>query len=324
MTSPTLPAVAEAIRTPIRRFTQEFEPLRPDLYRYCRYLTHSPWDAEDLVQDTLTRAFVMLGMGHTPPVQPKPWLFKVASNRWINLCKKRRELLQSDVDESAHLPVDPRAMREAAGSLLVILPPQERAALVLKEVFDFSIEEISETLSTTSGAVKAALHRARGKVAEPTRSEDHSAPPAVIQQFCDAFNARDLDKVVSLLSKTVEVELSGTFVDAGVAVAKRSFGGLMFATEMAMNAGIPLEYRGDLLAEPPRFELEMHRGRPVVLTLWTHSDGHHVRGVSLLTASPSEITQIKTFMHAPELIEEVSKELGRSFRTNGYRSWELE
>jgi hypothetical protein len=46
-----LAALAEVIRQPFKQFTQEFEPLRPDLYRYCRYLTHTPWDAEDSVQD---------------------------------------------------------------------------------------------------------------------------------------------------------------------------------------------------------------------------------------------------------------------------------
>ena len=49
-------------------FLETYEPLRADLYRYCRHLTKSPWDAEDLAQDTLARAFVTLGqLGTTPP-----------------------------------------------------------------------------------------------------------------------------------------------------------------------------------------------------------------------------------------------------------------
>lgn len=43
------------------RFVDVYEPLRPELYRYCRYLSRSPWDAEDLTQDTLARAFATLG-----------------------------------------------------------------------------------------------------------------------------------------------------------------------------------------------------------------------------------------------------------------------
>jgi RNA polymerase sigma-70 factor, ECF subfamily len=322
MTTTSLSAVAQAIRGPFQQFTQEFEPLRPELYRYCRYLTRTPWDAEDLVQDTMVRGFVLLGTSHTAPVHPKAWLFRVASNRWLNLCKQRREEPNAEMGEAAHTPVDPKATREAAGSLVAGLAPQERAALILKEVFDFSLEEISQMLSTTVGGVKSALNRARGKVKEPNWNEQEVTPPAVLNEFCSAFNARDLDKVVSLLLETVEVELSGTFVDSGIEVAKRSFGGLMFATKMALEAGIPSAYRGSVQPVPPRFELRIHRGAPIILTFWKHDDGEHVRGVSLLTAEGNQITRIKTYMHSPELLAEVCKELGETFRSNGYRNWE--
>jgi RNA polymerase sigma-70 factor (ECF subfamily) len=322
MTTRNLSAVVEAIRGPFQQFTEEFEPLRPDLYRYCRYLTQTPWDAEDLVQDTLVRAFMLLGTSHNPPVHPKAWLFRVASNRWLNMYKQRREEPSADLREATHTPVDPKATREAASSLVAGLAPQERAALVLKEVFDFSLEEISEMLSTTVGGIKSALHRARGKVKERDWSGQEAAPPAILNEFCSAFNARDLDKVVSLLLETVQIELSGTFMDSGIDVAKRSFGGLMFATQMAMEAGIPSGYRGNIQPVPPRFELRMHRGAPIVLTFWKHDDGEHVRGVSLITAEGDQITQIKTYMHSPELLAEVCKELGETCRSNGYRNWE--
>ena len=76
--------LATAVQTSWRGFLETFEPLRADLYRYCRYLTRSAWDAEDLAQDTLARAFVTLGkLGESPP-NPKAWLFRVASNLWID------------------------------------------------------------------------------------------------------------------------------------------------------------------------------------------------------------------------------------------------
>lgn len=324
MTITNLSTVAESIRGPFRQFTQEFEPLRPELYRYCRYLTRTPWDAEDLVQDTPVRAFVLLGTSHGAPVHPKAWLFRVASNRWLSIYKQRREEPHAEPRERPDTPVEPKATREAAGTLFGGLAQQERAALVLKEVFEFSLEEIAATLSTTIGGVKSALHRARGKLEEPDWNGQDAAPPAVLSEFCSAFNARDLDKVVSLLLETVEVELSGTFADSGIEVAKRSFGGLMFATKMAMEAGIPSDYRGSVQPVPPRFELRMHRGVPIVLTFWTHDDGEHVRGVSLIIAEGDQISRIKTYMHSPELIEEVCKELRETSRSNGYRNWELQ
>src|SRR6185437_7269983 len=131
-----------------RRFLATYEPLRGDLYRYARYLTRSPWDAEDLVQDTLARAFVTLAqMGGDPP-NPRAWLFRVASNLWIDHVRRRREL---PVDEPAIAAHEPRATREAAGTLLVTLSPQERAAVVLKDVFELSLDEIAEALGTTVG-----------------------------------------------------------------------------------------------------------------------------------------------------------------------------
>jgi RNA polymerase sigma-70 factor, ECF subfamily len=51
----------ETVQGSWHRFLDAYEPLRPELFRYCRYLTRSPWDAEDLAQDALARAFVTLG-----------------------------------------------------------------------------------------------------------------------------------------------------------------------------------------------------------------------------------------------------------------------
>ena len=72
-------------------FLDVYEPLRSELYRYCRHLTRSAWDAEDLAQDTMARAFATLGrMGQAPP-NLRTWLFRVASNRWIDQMRKARE-----------------------------------------------------------------------------------------------------------------------------------------------------------------------------------------------------------------------------------------
>jgi RNA polymerase sigma-70 factor (ECF subfamily) len=56
----TVNDLPDAVGPPWRDFLERFEPLRPDLYRYCRYLAHSPWEADDLVQETLMRSFVAL------------------------------------------------------------------------------------------------------------------------------------------------------------------------------------------------------------------------------------------------------------------------
>lgn len=60
-------------------------------------------------------------------------------------------------------------VRDALAEVATLLAPQERAAAVLKDVFDLSLKEIAAMLDTTEGAVKAALHRGRGRLADPGR-----------------------------------------------------------------------------------------------------------------------------------------------------------
>src|SRR5689334_23476443 len=84
------PELAPGLRSAWHRFLTTYEPLRSELYRYCRHLTRSPWDAEDLAQDAMARAFVTLGqMGHAPP-NPRAWLFRVASNLWMDQRRRRK------------------------------------------------------------------------------------------------------------------------------------------------------------------------------------------------------------------------------------------
>ena len=70
MTTSDLPSTA---KQSWHRFLETYEPLRPELYRYCRYLTRSPWDAEDLAQDALARAFVTLARMTQEPANPRVW-----------------------------------------------------------------------------------------------------------------------------------------------------------------------------------------------------------------------------------------------------------
>jgi RNA polymerase sigma factor (sigma-70 family) len=77
-------SLASTVRGSWQQFLEAFESLRPELYRYCRHLTSSPWDAEDLAQDVLTRAFVTLGKLGAAPPNPRAWLFRVATNAWID------------------------------------------------------------------------------------------------------------------------------------------------------------------------------------------------------------------------------------------------
>jgi RNA polymerase sigma-70 factor (ECF subfamily) len=308
-----------------KRFVEQSEALRPDLYRYCRHLTRSPWEADDLVQDTLMRSFATLACLHQEIRNPRAWLFRIASKLWLNRVRDAREIATgaAEAPEPSVQPPDPRAMREAAGSLIAHLAPQERAAVVLKDVFDLSLDEIAEALLTTVGAVKAALHRARGKLAEPELANpDASPPPAVLDAFCVAFNARDLDGVTSLLLSNVVVEFPGLAIEYGAEMARNgSLRGVLFGDPSTDRGGIAPEFRAGVLPRVPRLEVRAHRGEHLLLGWFAHRDGEAVRAISRVSLAGDRIACLRTYLHAPEVLSEVCAELGVPFRSSGYRYW---
>jgi RNA polymerase sigma-70 factor (ECF subfamily) len=351
-------AFTGGLKTSWHRFLELYEPLRPRLYRFCRYLTRSPWDAEDLVQDVLARAFTTLAQLQEPPRSPQAWLIRVASNLWID--RMRAAGVRSAVaapagaaagaDGERELKVvaaaaavagaDARATREAAGTLLVQLAPQERAAVVLKDVFDLELDEIAEALSTTVGAVKAALHRGRGKLAEPASDAARTPVPAALDAFCAAFNARDLDRLTALLLDHAAVEVVGASAVYGREAARGTvLTGMLFGSRrmsVLVNdgdcIGIDLRFSQDVLPEPARLELRPHRGEILLLSWYAHRDGEFVRAVSRVElADPGEngeggggggggggeIAHLRNYFFTPEVIAEVCGELGLPYRVNG-------
>ena len=314
-----------AVQASWHGFLETYEPLRTELYRYCRHLTRSPWDAEDLAQDTLARAFVILAqMAHAPP-NPRAWLFRVAYNLWIDRMRRRwrEEPLSVDArDPSA--ATDPQRTREAAGTLLGQLSPQERAAVVLKDVFDFSLEDTADALSTTVGAVKTALHRGRGKLVEPPSDDPVAPAPAVLDAFCAAFNAGDLDRLTALLLDNAAVEVIGATTQYGPEAARRTvLPGMLFGVQrMAtadVNGGIEPRFMQGIVPDAPRVEARAHRGGWVLLHWYAHRDGEAVRALTRIEAEGDRVAGLRNFFFNPDLIAEVCAELSLPFRSNGYR-----
>jgi len=311
-----------AARTSWHAFLDTYEPLRSDLYRYCRYLTRSPWDAEDLAEDTLARAFVTLAQMGEAPANPRAWLFRVASNLWIDQMRRVRPTL---VEKAPSTP-DPRDAREAAGTLLGALAPQERAAVVLKDVFDFSLEEVASSLGTTVGAVKRALHRGRGKLEDPAAVQPRPAPSPVLDAFCDAFNAHDLDRLTALLLDTSVVEVVGATTQYGREAARRTvLYGMLFGSERLAHAdtrgGIEPQFIQRARPTRPRVEVREHRGRSVLLHWYQHEDGEAVRALTTLETDEGHVTHLRNFFFNPDLLAEVCKELDVPYRINGHRWW---
>lgn len=310
--------LASAVRGSWHEFLASFEALRPDLYRYCRHLTRSPWDAEDLAQDVLARAFVTLGKLGAAPPNPRAWLFRVASNAWID--EQRRPQILPDVD-AAPSGVDRRAAREAAGTLIARLAPQERAAVVLKDVFDLPLDEIAEALSTTLAAVKAALHRGRGKLVDEPFAEERVPTPAALEAFVAAFERRDLAALTELLLDTATIEVVGVTTEYGK--QGNIAWGMMFGSEkLAAGVGVAPRFVQGALADPPRREVRVHRGEPIVLAWYAHADGDFVRAIDRVDVrvdvAGDHVARVRNYFFTPDVIAEVCAELGVACRSNGY------
>jgi RNA polymerase sigma-70 factor, ECF subfamily len=190
-------------------FLETISSLRPSLHRYCARMTGSVMDGEDVVQEALFEAYRKLDtFDESRPL--KPWLFRIAHHRCIDFLRRRG--VRDEAEAAAAVPeaaTPPDAAQLGIGQalehLVVFLPPRERASILLKEVFDYSLEEIADLTDSTVGAVKAALNRARTKLADSS----HQAKPArsaspelkrIMQLYVDRFNRRDWDGVRDLIS----------------------------------------------------------------------------------------------------------------------------
>lgn len=192
--------------------------VRPELHRYCARLTGSVIDGEDVVQDTLAKAFYTLTL--TPEVPPlRPWLFRIAHNTAIDSLRAHgRKLtdLAADIDEIADAvapsedAADPMIVRAALARFLRI-PLAQRSAVILKDVLGHSLEEAAETMGTTVMAVKAALSRGRKSLRDEARNEP-ALPPSPsarrdLERYASLFNARDWDGVRALVRDDCRLDL---------------------------------------------------------------------------------------------------------------------
>ena len=95
----------EEVRQSRWAFLSRVEPHRPALYTHCRKLTRDPFDAEDLHQETLLRAFAQLSVRFEPIANPRAWLFRIATNLWIDTTRRRVRMRRQDAPEPARSEV---------------------------------------------------------------------------------------------------------------------------------------------------------------------------------------------------------------------------
>ena len=203
-----------------QRFLDLVAEVRPELHRYCTRMTGSVFDGEDVVQETLAKAYYALAeMESTPPL--RPWLFRIAHNTAMDFLRRYEH---RNVDAVADMEViadmmgshereerGPDGERvEAALQVFASLPPVQRSALALKDVIGLSLEEAAATMDISVAAVKAALVRARANVSAARAAgaaRDGSVDAARLRQYADLFNARDWDALRALFGEETRLDV---------------------------------------------------------------------------------------------------------------------
>ncbi|BCL80966.1 RNA polymerase sigma factor [Ktedonobacteria bacterium brp13] len=220
------------------------EAYRQELLLHCYRLLGSLHDAEDAVQETMLRAWQHLDtFTQRGPGSLRAWLYKIATNTSLDLLKKRSPRTLPTAASPVWNPQRPVASREAEAlwlepfpqswlaeatenlearytrhesvslaflTALQLLPPRQRAILLLSDVLDWRAVEIAQLLEISVGAVNSALHRARVTLEkhDPNSQRERTqgyradaATNALLARYLQAWETDDVDGLVALLKE---------------------------------------------------------------------------------------------------------------------------
>jgi len=203
--------------------TEVFEALRPRLLGVAYRILGSMADAEDVLQDAWMR-WSRTDAGGV--ANPEAYLVTVVGRRatdFLRAAKRRRETytgpwLPEPVANEPDPALDPAAAAELADSLsmallvvLETLSPLERAAFVLREVFDRPYPEVAATLGRSEQAVRQLVHRARGRVDDGHARfrADVATHAQVVSRFLAACQGADLETLLAVLAPDVVIISDG-------------------------------------------------------------------------------------------------------------------
>lgn len=144
-----------------------------DVYSLCLRILRDPDDAVEATQDAYLKAWRGL-KGFRGDAQFSTWLYRVASNAAISKLRSRKRRRDLEVgDEALEVLEAPGGTEERASVLLDVkrleqalrvLPEHYRAAVVLRDVYGMSIQEVAERLGISETAAKVRVHRGRKKL----------------------------------------------------------------------------------------------------------------------------------------------------------------
>ncbi|NQD64369.1 sigma-70 family RNA polymerase sigma factor [Bacillus haikouensis] len=303
-----LETVSSDMRDLKQKFDQLIIPHRPALWKYCRMITSSPWDAEDLVQETLLKAYSALPRIFQPLI-PKSYLFRIATNTWLNQQRKLDRIIVEEHNDELHIDLDPFEIREAIERLVTNLSPKQRAVILLFDVFQFKGSEVAEMMGSTEGSVKALLHRARTNLKKLNQGKHHSAieqesviaTDKVVEAYLDAFNRRDPDAIAEMLDENAVNDIVHTSFEYGKDTIRNH--------SLAGWANDPM---------PMKAVYQMLWGKPAIVVM-TEKDGNEaVYSLIELEFDTGAIVKKRTYYFCQDLLEAVAGELQVPVHENGY------
>ncbi len=220
-TAPTTGTELDDFEALAARYTRE-------LRAHCYRMSGSASEAEDLVQETLLRAWRSAD-GFAGRSSVRTWLYRIATNVCLTHLESRprrplptglgttdsradAELNQDQeiawlepIPDAAVVVAERDTIRLAFVAALQHLPARQRAVLILRDVLRWSAAEVAEALGTTTVAVNSALQRAHAQMSERGLSADTVSPDlsaaqeVLLQQYVEAFWRKDIDAIVTLL-----------------------------------------------------------------------------------------------------------------------------
>lgn len=213
------------------------EPFRTELTAYCYRMLGSTFESEDAVQETMVRAWRSLDRFEGRAAL-RTWLYRIATNVCLTMLRapQRRarpmdlggpgsasQALGTPLPEDRWIepmpddrvvptggdPAEAAIVRESIGLALItafqLLPPRQRAVLILREVLHWRADEVAELLETSTASVNSALQRARATltarqadVTRPVAPLD-DAQRALLARYVEAFERYDMDALTAVL-----------------------------------------------------------------------------------------------------------------------------
>jgi RNA polymerase sigma-70 factor (ECF subfamily) len=192
-------------------FALLIEPHRRALHLHCYRMLGSLHDADDALQETMLRAWKGSGR-YEPRAQLGAWLHTIATNVCLTAIARRRSHPIAMSDDLEHLQPYPDRLLEdlvvretvelAFITAIQLLPPKQRAVLILRDVLGWSAKEAAEALDDSVAAVTSALQRARMSLKGTRRQVSTPAAQerALVKRFMTAWEAVDVDGLVALLT----------------------------------------------------------------------------------------------------------------------------